>query len=97
VKTNAEFRSPWAVKYFETMVKHFSQKIEVQKTDAGAHLLFVCGTADLTLSENRIVIDITAPHTAALEMTCDVVERHLLRFAFREAPEPLAWTTVSEV
>lgn len=91
MKTETEFRSPKVGGYFATMVKHFSQKIAVEATEDRATLRFVCGRADITLDQEVMQILVEGETQELLEMTCDVVERHLLRFAHREAPAALTW------
>ncbi|MBO9409605.1 DUF2218 domain-containing protein [Shimia sp. R9_1] len=96
MRVRSEFRSPWVAQYFSTMVKHFSEKIDVERTDDTAKLTFVCGVADLALQKGCLRMDITSPTNDELIQTCDVIERHLQRFAFREAPEPLVWEAAGE-
>ena len=94
MRVKSEFRSPWAAQYFETMVQHFSLKIDVLKEETSAKLTFVCGVADLEVHDGCLLVDITSPSDEELHQTCDVIESHLQRFAFREAPEALVWESV---
>ena len=91
MKAETVFRSPKVESYLATMVKHFSQKVEVEETENGARMRFVCGVADILLSPGTLRIRVEAPSREELDMTCDVVERHLLRFAHRETPDALIW------
>ena len=91
MKAIARFHSAKAEGYFSTMIRHFAQKIPVTEKDGFARLEFSCGTADVQLSHQGMTIGVSATTPAELAQTCDVVERHLLRFAFREDPRPLDW------
>lgn len=90
-RTEAEFRSARASGYLATMASHFSHKIEVTEVDGAVHLQFVCGLAVLRTTTDSLHMCIEAPSKEEMQQTCQVVESHLLRFAFRENPEPLVW------
>lgn len=87
----AQFLSPKAGTYLATMAKHFGRKIKVTEDAGATRLHFSCGLAELTLTPEGLGITVSAEDQPLLEMTCGVVESHLLRFAFREAPEALDW------
>lgn len=88
----SEFRSPWVGDYFSTMVTHFAKNSAVTTQDNTARILLVCGGVDLVLNSDCITFEASAETTEDLRETCDVIERHLLRFAFREAPQAMVWT-----
>ena len=90
-RTETKFRSARSAGYLATMASHFSRKIEVTEVDGALHLQFICGLAVLRVTENSLHICIVAPSKEEMQQTCQVVENHLLRFAFREEPEPLIW------
>ncbi|MEP2715653.1 DUF2218 domain-containing protein [Pseudophaeobacter sp.] len=90
-KTEAEFRSDRSGGYRATMASHFSRKIEVTEVDGAVHLQFICGLAVLRVTADTLHIRIEAPSKEEMQQTCQVVESHLLRFAFREEPTPLIW------
>ncbi len=90
-RTETKFRSVRAAGYLATMANHFSRKIEVTEVEGALHLQFICGLAVLRVSENTLHIRIEAPSKEEMQQTCQVVESHLLRFAFREEPEPPVW------
>lgn len=91
MNAEARFLSAGAQGYFLTMSRHFAHKIPVTEEDGFARFEFSCGLAELRVSEGALLMHVTAETPEQLAETCDVVERHLLRFAFREAPAPLDW------
>ena len=90
-RTQAEFRSERCAGYLSTMARHFSQKIEVTQVDDAVHLHFICGLAVLSLNDDALHIRIISPSAPQMQQTCEVVESHLLRFAFREEFENMPW------
>ncbi|WP_293577505.1 DUF2218 domain-containing protein [Phaeobacter sp.] len=94
MQAKAKFYSAGAQGYFAKMVRHFSHKIPVTEGDGCVRLEFSCGLAELRVSEEILRMLITAGTPEQLVETCDVIERHLLRFAFREAPMPLEWQSL---
>lgn len=47
----------------------------------------------MTVTETGLALEIKATDAAAAERVRDVLESHLLRFAHREAPAALVWTS----
>ena len=96
MNAEAEFRSSGAAGYFSTMVRHFGHKIPVTEDGGTARLEFSCGVAEIQLLPGELRMRVTATAPDLLAETCDVIERHLLRFAFREEPGPLDWQVFKE-
>ncbi len=92
----ATFRSPKAASYSRQLIKHFSHKIPVTEDGERCVLSFSCGIADLTTGEDMIRFRLTSPTKAELHETQEVMESHLLRFAFRDKPAALEWRSVSQ-
>ena len=80
----AEIVSEKASGYLQQLCKHFQHKRPVTFDPAQGRIEFTAGVCALAASRNRLVIDLTATDPESLPMLKDVVERHLLRFAFRE-------------
>jgi hypothetical protein len=91
MQTRAVFHSAQAAGLYTRLVRHFGHKIPVVESPEGAELQFVCGLAQLRHDADRLSIHVTSGTAAELAQTCEVVESHLLRFAFREEPAPLEW------
>jgi hypothetical protein len=91
IETTATLQSPHAAKYIAQLCKHFAHKVEVSHSDGHGECRFVCGTAIMEADDTTLHIRVNAPDKAQLKETQDVIESHLLRFAFREALKPLQW------
>jgi hypothetical protein len=94
-RTETEFHCARGRGYLATLVSHFSRKIQVDETDDTARLQFSCGLAELCVIEGGLQLRIEAATPEQMTQTCEVVESHLLRFAFREDPPPLVWRVLS--
>jgi hypothetical protein len=91
LQSSATVRTPNAGRYVAQLCKHFGHKVDVVEREKGGEIRFSCGTADLDARPDALVIAVTSPTETDLADTKDVVERHLLRFAFREELGPLGW------
>ena len=80
----------------ETAAKHFAHKVAVEQDDGSTCIAFAAGVATARVVEGGLALVIEAPDAAAAEQVRDVFESHLLRFAHREAPEPLVWSAEGE-
>ena len=78
-------------KYLTQLCKHFAHKVDVEQEGPRAELRFSCGTGYLHATSEGLSIRARSPDDANLADTKSVIESHLLRFAFREEPDPLAW------
>lgn len=78
-------------KYLAQLCKHFSHKIDVTWSENTGELRFSCGVAALNADENGLEIRVKSPDEEQLSQTQEVVESHLLRFAFRDKPTHLTW------
>lgn len=74
-----------------TAAKHFAHKVAVQADESGARVAFPTGLGVMTVEDGALALVIEAEDGAAAESVRAVLEGHLLRFAHREAPEPLIW------
>jgi hypothetical protein len=101
--TTATARVPTAhaSKYLQQLCKHWQHNLAVEFTADAGTITFPRdargadwpsdGVARLAAGDDALTVTIEASgpdHLAALE---DVVQRHLDRFAFREAPLPFDW------
>ena len=94
ITTTAELRTVHASKYLMQLCKHFAHRIDVVYTDTHGECRFVCGTAILDADDDQLRIATMADDDGQLAQTQDVIESHLIRFAFREGLSSLDWTTV---
>lgn len=81
-----------AAKYMQQLVKHWSHKFETQLDTNSASVQLPGGKVSFESLEGelRIEIDPSAEDTGT--QMIGVVERHLERFAFREAPLAFSWS-----
>lgn len=80
-----------ASRYLQQLCKHFGHRIPVTFTPEEGECRFSCGTARLRVDGQRLLIEIEAPDAVQRAQTQEVIESHLLRFAFREELGPLSW------
>ncbi len=90
-----------ANRYLQQLCKHWNHKFPVTFDEHKGEIIFseksagtVPATATavlLTAHDDRIEIEITCPDSELHERMQGVVEKHLDRFAFREAPLTYVW------
>ena len=95
MEATTRFETENSTKYLQQLCKHFAHKVDVTLGDTSGECRFSCGTSVLTIAENGLDIHVEAADEDGLRDTKAVIEEHLLRFAFREAPQPLAWRAVT--
>lgn len=91
MQSHSVFQTERADAYYSRLVSHFAHKIPVDEGPEGALLRFVCGQVQLRRTAGGLDILARAETAEGLAQTREVLESHLLRFAFREAPAPLVW------
>lgn len=81
-------------RYIQQLVKHWRHKMATSYDDSGAVGVFPFNeheTAVMTAREDGIAITLTTGEHDRNEHLRGVIERHLDRFAFREAPLTYEW------
>lgn len=91
VLSSSVVRTEHASRYLQQLCKHFGHKIPVTFTPEDGECRFSCGTARLRADGQRLLVEIEAPDAEQRAQTQEVIESHLLRFAFREELGPLTW------
>ncbi|MGX9350808.1 DUF2218 domain-containing protein [Shimia sp. W99] len=77
--------TPNAGKYLQQLCKHWSHKAETSFTPEKGTVTFDSGnTLSMRADAEQLSLSVTVPETGDLAHFKDVVDRHLLRFAFRE-------------
>jgi hypothetical protein len=76
--------TPQAARYLTQLCKHFEHKLPVTHGDGKGRIPFSTGDCLLSAKEGVLTLTVNAPDEAGLAQLEDVVERHLVRFAFRE-------------
>ena len=87
-----------ARRYLGQFVKHFAHKLPARLEDDLRHgeVEFPSGLCTMDADDHRLAIILNAGAAEELTRLQDVVDRHLLRFAFREALSITwenSWTT----
>lgn len=73
-----------ASRYLQQLAKHFAHKLPVSFDPAAGNIPFSVGECAMAAEEGRLVLTLTSPDAESLAQLESVVERHLVRFAFRE-------------
>ena len=93
MKQIAEFSTARGPQLLASLTKHFGHKIKVETQDDRAQLHFEMGEAVIETIPDGLRLTADATGEDNLQQLRDVLESHLLRFAFREDPQPLNWNT----
>lgn len=97
MRSSGIFQSRNARDHLLRLAKHFSHKVEVHHDLESARIHFSCGRVLIAAEDARLRFEILSPSVEARRETENVVESHLQRFAFREAPVSIAWTRVADL
>ncbi|CAN5178550.1 DUF2218 domain-containing protein [soil metagenome] len=73
-----------ASRYLQQLAKHFAHKLPVTFDPQQGKISFSVGDCDMIATEVQLVLTLTSPDAESLAQLENVVERHLVRFAFRE-------------
>lgn len=92
MQMTADFATERATGLMTTMGKHFGHKIPVTMADDYVILGFEMGEARIDTTAEGLHLSLQGSDAEALERLRGVVESHLLRFAQRDDPAPLAWS-----
>ncbi len=82
-------------KYVRQLCKHWAHKLEVELDGDRGVVRFPEATAVMEGRANAIRIELSAKDGETVERMKDVIERHLDRFAFREAPLAYDWAVAA--
>jgi len=85
-------RSGW--KYVQQLGKHWSHKLAVELHEPQAVVRFSSALATMRSDQERITTLIEAEDQETLVRMQRVVQEHLDRFAFREAPLAFPWSMI---
>jgi uncharacterized protein len=79
-----------AARYLSQLCKHFEHKLPVTLGEGEGRIAFPFGTCALRAEGGVLVLTVAAADGVTLAQVEDVIDRHLLRFAFRDV-ETIAW------
>lgn len=85
LSSTATVTTPKAAGYAAQLCKHFATKVPAHFEDGAGEITFSSGRARVQVEGETLTLRIAAATDEDLARLQDVVARHLLRFAFREA------------
>lgn len=80
-----------ASRYLQQLCKHFGHKIDVDFSPEKGECTFPFAVVRMTAVDNALNVEVDAPDDEKRDQAQDVIERHLVRFAFREELPPMNW------
>ena len=80
-----------AGKYIQQLCKHFAHKIEVEYDAESGRCALPTGPATLRSENGTLRIEITGATGDDLERARQIIDNHLVRFAFREDFKGMDW------
>jgi hypothetical protein len=92
VKEAALVETASAKRYLGQFCKHFAHKapVELEAGNTSGKVRFPIGDCDMAANEAALTLRLSAATPEDMARLKDVVERHLVRFAFRESL-PIHW------
>jgi hypothetical protein len=84
-RSEAGIATAQAGKYLQQLCKHFAHRRPVTFDPRKGEIHFDAGDVHLKAEDNLLKIALTAPDDARMAELQDIIVRHLVRFAFREA------------
>ncbi|OCC22729.1 hypothetical protein MB02_15030 [Croceicoccus estronivorus] len=78
-------------KYIRQLCKHWSHKLDVEQEGQTGVVRFPDAVATMEAGNDAIRVKLVADDQETVLRLQDVIERHLDRFAFREAPLLYKW------
>lgn len=94
IETQTRVITPNGAKYAQQLCKHFGHKITATFADGHGECHFDAGTAVLDADPDGLTITVSASDAAGNERLQQVIESHLLRFAFREQLAAFQWDRI---
>jgi hypothetical protein len=91
-KSSSSVRTGHASRYLQQLCKHFGHKIPVEFTPEKGECRFPFGIARLRADGERLTVEIEAADADQRARVQEVIEVHLVRFAFRETLGPMDWS-----
>ena len=90
LSSQARVSTPAGSRYLQQLCKHWAHKFPVSHDTKQGRIEFSAGSCELAADDTALTMTVSAGEAASLPVLEDVIERHLKRFAFREALE-ISW------
>lgn len=84
MKSIAKIETQEGSNYIGKLCRHFRHKIETSYTENEGKAIFPKGICVMTATPRELMLEIDAPDQETVEKIQGVLERHLVKFAFRE-------------
>lgn len=81
-------------KYLVQLCKHFGHRIDVTYNETHGECRFASGIGVLDADDDGLRMEVSGSDAAQIEQIQEIIESHLLRFAFRETPDALEWKSL---
>ncbi len=85
--SETEVKTTMAARYLAQLCKHFAHKLAVTHDATSGRIEFSSGVCLLAVQGDVMTLRAEAANPAALQQVQSVIDRHLMRFAFRDQPE----------
>lgn len=92
--SSARIETERASIYLQQLCKHFAHKLPVTFTPEQGQIAFSAGICRLEARDGILVLKAEAEDEARLAQLQGVIDKHLLRFAFRDPPK-IEWQAAS--
>ncbi|WP_424926535.1 DUF2218 domain-containing protein [Amaricoccus tamworthensis] len=92
IRLTGHFETPNAGKYIGQLCKHFGHKVEVEYDETTGRAELPLGTAHMVARDGVMEVVMDVSDESRLSMAKDVIDRHLVTFAFREDFQNMNWT-----
>lgn len=92
MQSHARLTTDQAARYMTQLAKHWSHRFAVTFDATTARIPLPIGDCRMVADGAGLEITVETPDPEGLPKLEQVVADHLLRFAFREGVESLAWT-----
>ena len=81
-----------ASRYLQQLCKHWSHKLDVAFDERAGTVRFQDAVVSMSASDQGLSVTVEASNEEIRDRIEGVVQSHLDRFAFREAPLPFHWS-----
>ena len=84
-----------AAKYMTQLCKHWAHKLDVELDERRGIVRFETAVVTMEPADGALIVHLLANDAATVRKIEGVIEKHLERFAFREAPLRFPWQSCS--
>lgn len=89
-------KTEFASKYLQQLCKHFAHKVTVSYDEKQAEVAFPFGQCRMDAQSDELTIHFQTDNETTLQQAREVIDVHLLRFAFKEQLQ-LDWQSADPI